>query len=598
MDAVYRHYKKSTISPPFNFQHVSHTQPEQLPEIKSIPYNELVSEFWAASAYQTPNSQLRGIKADNLDVTKVRSPPKQHIAAASSVELSRAVQEDETRSRASSLTRRELFSGSLESLRLEHREPPTMIHPALRNLDDEPNKEQPHPSHLYAHPIRSTSAIDYNNSLDAIREEAENCSGPNSPAKGFLNLPPPPFRSPNNALLETGTTPKPLGNAFAFNPFLQDTRTSSEGGSFSADEFNVPSLTSGESWEDDVDFCYFVEAESSCDFDWDSAASSRNASVTSQYEDQSLTTPTKPAPGRRTDGGALLRPAVRHVRAKSSRALSEAALFAGFDGCHTEHPNNDAKVPSTLAARRKADSPQVSPRALPSKSTRSGDYFGFRSSFIISPLSQFNRKKELTRTRSLDSGITSHAQKDIMGRWSIATPSSLPAAALRRRKSFDGSHLPRGLVATCLPPVPPPKGALPSIPNTASSSSSTSKASKQRKRAQGLTIPIPSPPLSPVSMGSFVLATTPGSIVDPFIMRRPQSPGDRAALQAAGRAVQRERGSRPTTPSRLSHAQSSKGGATPLTSPSRQVQDQGWLRQLTTTPPTSPPQQEGWPAWI
>jgi hypothetical protein len=64
---VYQTLRKKNISAPFNFQHVTHTQQEQLPQLASVTDSELVSEFWAASAFQAPRSELRGIKADPVD---------------------------------------------------------------------------------------------------------------------------------------------------------------------------------------------------------------------------------------------------------------------------------------------------------------------------------------------------------------------------------------------------------------------------------------------------------------------------------------------------------------------------------------------------
>ncbi|KAF2720568.1 hypothetical protein K431DRAFT_304216 [Polychaeton citri CBS 116435] len=62
----YLHLKKQTISPPFNFQHVTHTVRKQLPSLDKVDEKDLPARFWAVSAYQTPRKHLNGIKADDI----------------------------------------------------------------------------------------------------------------------------------------------------------------------------------------------------------------------------------------------------------------------------------------------------------------------------------------------------------------------------------------------------------------------------------------------------------------------------------------------------------------------------------------------------
>lgn len=62
----YRHLRKASISPPFNFEHVTHTARTQLPPLETVDERDLKAEFWAASAYQRPRRHLTGIKAENL----------------------------------------------------------------------------------------------------------------------------------------------------------------------------------------------------------------------------------------------------------------------------------------------------------------------------------------------------------------------------------------------------------------------------------------------------------------------------------------------------------------------------------------------------
>ncbi|KAI9677409.1 MAG: hypothetical protein M1817_006363 [Caeruleum heppii] len=57
---------KPFISEPFNFQHITHTSPQQFSGLERTTPNELVSDFSAARAAQVPQPELRGIKADDL----------------------------------------------------------------------------------------------------------------------------------------------------------------------------------------------------------------------------------------------------------------------------------------------------------------------------------------------------------------------------------------------------------------------------------------------------------------------------------------------------------------------------------------------------
>lgn len=64
--ADYRNRTKSSISPPFNFQHVTHTKKKNLPALDTVNEKDLNKEFWAASSSQAPRRQLQGIEAEDL----------------------------------------------------------------------------------------------------------------------------------------------------------------------------------------------------------------------------------------------------------------------------------------------------------------------------------------------------------------------------------------------------------------------------------------------------------------------------------------------------------------------------------------------------
>ncbi|PGH23196.1 hypothetical protein AJ80_02726 [Polytolypa hystricis UAMH7299] len=57
---------KRTISDPFDFQHITHTSPGQLPPLNHTHPQDLATEFSVIRASQRPIKELKGIKADNL----------------------------------------------------------------------------------------------------------------------------------------------------------------------------------------------------------------------------------------------------------------------------------------------------------------------------------------------------------------------------------------------------------------------------------------------------------------------------------------------------------------------------------------------------
>ncbi|KAK4621452.1 hypothetical protein CLAFUW4_06646 [Fulvia fulva] len=62
----YHHRKKTSISPPFNFQHLTHTARKHLPRLETVDERDLKTKFWQLNAYQRPKGRLTGIKADDL----------------------------------------------------------------------------------------------------------------------------------------------------------------------------------------------------------------------------------------------------------------------------------------------------------------------------------------------------------------------------------------------------------------------------------------------------------------------------------------------------------------------------------------------------
>ncbi|PGH18203.1 hypothetical protein AJ79_00540 [Helicocarpus griseus UAMH5409] len=60
------HGLKKNISDPFDFQHVTHTSPSQLPPLDNSHLNDIATEFSVIRASQRPDNELKGIRAENL----------------------------------------------------------------------------------------------------------------------------------------------------------------------------------------------------------------------------------------------------------------------------------------------------------------------------------------------------------------------------------------------------------------------------------------------------------------------------------------------------------------------------------------------------
>lgn len=507
---------------------------------------------------------------------------------------------NQTLSRPSPEIRSRSFSHSSTSSRerlnlggIESREPPTLIHPALRGQNTASSTDKPLPPD----PIYELPA----NSLESVPEELEDSNfSPTKTARGgtWLDLSPPesPRQSSHSSPSLAPTVrndnglvfaPFPMGNAFAqayggdgAEIPVQSINRLSFGG-----ENSTPSLTSGESWENDIEFCYLVEAESTCDFDWQSLSESRKGSASGESRRES--TANMSTRGTSVHEDTLTRPT---SQGSSINAPSEDYLFAGFDGCSNfDKDSFDRPSPVTTAPQaapqylhhspmfaRAFSSENVSARALSpiieSPARVAANKENRNSLAVVYPVKPLH-----TRSISDEGNRQVSTPRDRSVRWSIATPACVPED-IRRRKSNFTSNLHTSIAEQMLfgaPVLPPPRKELPPVP--------------------GKHLPL-TPPISPPTL------YTPEFTA----LRRPSSSQDRAILQAAGRTVQRGRnssGTRQTTPSRLSHVQSALEPSTrsvietPVT-PTKTGPIQFKLAVF-QTPPTSPfQQQREFPAWI
>ncbi|PSK55701.1 hypothetical protein B9Z65_4579 [Elsinoe australis] len=517
-----REQKKASISSPFNFQHVTHTQPRELPQLDLVSDRDLTLTFWASSAHQQPQNDLRGIKAEDIDdaqrmsrpgsamvesrpnsssesvnFSRIRSSSIGRDAAPrlrTSRSLSNASERSNEESRRPSMISR---SASLASLIAEPRSPPTMVHPAFRDATPLPQHVMPwmQPSGM------QTPPNELNRNLDVVPEEIES----QSPRKSST------FDKMERAAIAGQRRFEE--NAASEQAHRSFSSIGSDGQDTSTIDMSVPSLSSGETWEDDIDFCYNMEAESTCDFTYGQGQNPHDSVL---------------APPRKVladmDNHFDVSPRVSiaaHQRNRSSMTMtpflassSKLDLLNAF-----ENPRNapGAPLPEINRLSSLFDLPMFKSETEAISPGKSSDdtVTDLRSSQILQSTekqSHYQLASRHARSGSLDNSSVRSATPD-------ANRLSYMAASPRTSiiKASEPVSRPTSVAQA---PSPPPSVPLPPIP-------SDTKKTKSFIAAKRATVAAAS---------------------EEIIMRRPQTAEDRSLLQAAGRNVQH---TRTATPPRL-----------------------------------------------
>ncbi|PNS18581.1 hypothetical protein CAC42_5120 [Sphaceloma murrayae] len=555
-----REQKKAIISAPFNFQHVTHTQPRELPQLDLVSDRDLTHTFWASSAQQQPQNDLRGIKAEdinevqrmsrpgstfggesrpgssseNVNFSRIRSSSlgretAPRLRASRSLSNASATSTDESR-RPSAISR----SASLASLIAEPRSPPSMVHPAFRPVPEAlPLPQVPMPWALSGSIQPGSSGLqtppcELNRNLDVVPEETE------SPRKSatFETLERAAAtarRFEKRASAQQEPQQDPHRSMSSIGSDCQDTTTI---------DMSVPSLSSGETWEEDVDFCYNMEAESTCDFTYG------DGSFGSPNPHDSVFAP----PYKRlmdTDNQFDVSPRVSiaaHQRNRSSMTmtpfLSSPSKFDITSAFENPRIAPEAPLPEISRLSSLLDLPMLHAPAYDRESAGLGE-ISKQAATNMQFLQAFqpdDLTKALDRYSSAPSSQHEHyylapayarpmsvADESVRSATPDAKRMSYVAAAPRTSiikaddaKNIEATSRPISLAQA---PSPPPCIPLPPIPKEAQ------RSIMAAKRA--------------------TVAATPS---EKIIMRRPQTAEDRSLLQAAGRNVQH---TRTATPPRL-----------------------------------------------
>ncbi|KAK0265638.1 hypothetical protein LTS09_000874 [Friedmanniomyces endolithicus] len=516
--ADYRYLRKTTISPPFYFEHVTHTAKQELPPLETVHEKDLPGRFWSVSAYQRPKRQLTGIRADDLSeklpaMGVERGAPSSRPTSPAPVELD---------------TGRPLNAGSVGP-----------VNGIDQTIFDEPREIKPDPttemrqsdktSELLKHPLRKSSLTTLNNQrlecmdqLPLVQTVTEHTT---SAAEDYAAIEQPSVRGRKAAQSLDHVTEESEG-ARARRPMSL------------CSNHNDPKW-----WEDDVEFCYQHEAESTCNFDWQDNKTLREPSTTESGSGVRLSTWIAPSPSSASEFS-------RSARRDSCESRPSADVrrsvigHRGFLAARTNSllmnnkptaPPNIQVVPphadqqvsmlspviSIAASDGEASAPGLSPKTLhfrtfDSVQRLSSDNLSDPES--NSTLSSRNRTScssydSAQRTAPTISTAAATAAQDT-ARWSATSSHSMPELMHSERRSRLA--LQKSSISRPLETLPQSPGIVAEVRKEAIIPRATRELFSLRK---SLAMP-----------------------------HRPQSPGDRAAMQGVGRAASR---SRPPTPGRF-----------------------------------------------
>lgn len=301
--------KRQPISGPYNFQHVTHTRQEHLPNLERTSPKELVSEFTAIKASQAPtNGELKGIRAEDL-----------HFENFSSETLNIPHEDDPV---ANQTRQKGVLRKSLRPIRAQRPISYAKSHDNLRMAPPRPPRSPLSPTCPVDLPTR-TSSRTASVLIDTFDPSTMTTSESFRKAAPYGLPMPPPFcvadednQSPSHAITTPGDEAWPLTAALSgtFPSELPDveeeeevgsrmSRTSSELrmsksvpsfrtrvpehmyapfdcrmseilGQIASRDATTRPLSPGfrfndDSWEQDIDYCYDHEIEANCDYQWD-----------------------------------------------------------------------------------------------------------------------------------------------------------------------------------------------------------------------------------------------------------------------------------------------------------------------------------------
>lgn len=262
------HLRKQTISPPFNFQHLSHTRRKHVPDLATVDEKGL-SRVQAQSTQQAPTRHLQGITVEDLS---------QKLDATGLPRMS-------TSSRPTTPCLPEPSSGPghsvSRSVDVTHgREAMTPIQGRPRAASCQtrtPLQRNPSSRSQMVRLSMNNPNIPDSELKPPFATQVQHCSPSEVKYRSQQPLPALPQRDGSKRSSKrmtvdsqlSSTTSGDTASSSASPRSSQCIRPAAAGPWSIRDERGSTAGLSEASWEDDVDFCYEQEAESTCQFNWD-----------------------------------------------------------------------------------------------------------------------------------------------------------------------------------------------------------------------------------------------------------------------------------------------------------------------------------------
>ncbi len=309
--------KKKLISEPYNFQHLTHTQKDNLPNLQQASRMDLVSEFSCIRAGQKPTmGSLKGIQADDLQLQRLSAELLSIKDFEPELDQAQLLQDDfppisPRDIRTGQFVRRDSSvsqigpSGSLEDTIMAPFSPPAPPrvpgHMSLRfdgfrllpatdpdylSPNPMPPRRQSEP-HIYM-TSRRTESPDLSHAISTPDDAAwplctsAMCSLPELPEEEESpTTVKDPVNIPTNLMSLKGSISVPALRKLSLS---QATERAPSDASETLGKFEVPTIRRvaraatnewiidhaiDETWEDDIDYCYEHAAEADCDFAWE-----------------------------------------------------------------------------------------------------------------------------------------------------------------------------------------------------------------------------------------------------------------------------------------------------------------------------------------
>ncbi|KAI7097740.1 hypothetical protein KC365_g16004 [Hortaea werneckii] len=549
-DEYYRFLNKGSISPPFNFEHVTHTSQKDVPRLDTVDEKDLTAKFWALSAYERPKRRLNGIQA--VDVTEklgqigvsrgspssrptspvcnpaAESPTRGAHSAGSFgtvvnidetmldktkdviVEPNRSFSAAHLNKKLPNPPQRDSSLGALNDYRLKYLETPQPVSHDNNTSNECQNRHNTlvmsGADELAAtlHPVPEEQSLA---SMTPEPSEIDRTKQPLPPLPPHANikrdsaLSMKQFRSSRMSVPSTVSSERPSSKRSSHS--TQSPLRSS--GSTTDNHVGLESSVSGANWQDDVDFCYEQQAESTCNFDWQNPDPSQ-VERSSVSESNGSTRPFIRVPYSSLDMSTPWKSGRKSIEAFVPRTYPPSGMYLRnvSTGHHTRnspaHPlRNSINVPPTWR-------PTYSTAQITSQANGLGSKEETSTAHLASTIPHVYNSTGGTKT-----ALPGKA------RWTFTSTHSVPE--LLHRRSRERRSIPKLSISQ-------PLETLPQSP--ADVSSTTGHKSAQSEAAPSLET-----------------TTT---------IRRPESSFERTALQAAGKAVQRSRP--PPTGNRLSRIES------------------------------------------